>query len=225
MQISYPAFDQLVTEHFTDVYRLCFLLTGEPAGAWQTTFQTFLYMGTQKEEFTDPDAEQDALYRWCVHTCTDYYYRKIRKRPRRARFQENVPFSVSDGLWTLLGMPFKKRASVFFTCYLGYTQEHTRHILNKKAGHQPAPHRAAGSSSSDVSEDQWREAISSVSPAEDGEAQMLSEIYLRFEERNVPLENKLRDIRSWWDHSVIWIAAAILLLFAAAAWYTARIIV
>lgn len=217
MQISYPSFDQLVTEYFADVYRLCFLLTDGRTGAWQTTFQTFLYMGAISEPFADKTAEQDAIFYWCIRTCTDYYYRKIRRRPRRERFSKDTPFPVSDNLWELLGMPFQKKAAVFFICYLGFTPERTRHILNKKAA------LPAINGMDPELQEKWKQAVSSIAPAADGAAQLSGEAYLRFEERNVPLENRLRGIRCWWDHAVIWIAAAILVLFAAAAYYTSGI--
>lgn len=230
MQISYPSFDQLVTDRFPDVYRLCFLLTGEPSAAWQTAFQTFLYMGTQQEPFPEEDDEQNVLWSWCVRTCTDYYYRKIRRRKRRDRFEQDVPFSVSDNLWSLLGMPFRKKAVIFFTDYLGFTPERTEYILSGRAANQKSKHVVSPSESTKQTptgqqHEAWREAAASICTAPDGASQLLGEIYLRFEERNVPLENKLRNLRYWWDHAVIWIAAAIVLLFVAAAWYTAQIVV
>lgn len=249
MPISYPSFDQLVTDQFPDVYHLCFLLTGEPSSAWQTAFQTFLYMGTadigtaaapqepgegqadQTSELAPEPVstqmsggiqEQNVLWSFCIRTCTDYYYRKLRRRPSRRRFEETAAFPVSDSLWELFCMPFQKKAAVFFTDHLGFTPERARSVISgKKAGLAPA----APSPMPSGMNGQWEEVIASIPLPEDGAQQMLSEIYLRFEERNVPLENRLRDIRYWWDHAVIWIAVAIILLFAAAAWYTSRIVV
>lgn len=213
MQISHPDFDGLLEKHFADIYRLSFLLTALPADAWQATFQTFLYLGAQTESFLDEKTEQDALYGFCIRTCTDYYYRKIRRRPRRERFEKLVPFAVSDRLWALMGLPFHKKAALFLTCYLDLPSIQAAHILQShaKTGGNPAGCEAA----------QWRDTIASIRPAADGASQMSSQIYLRFEERNVPLENRLRRIRLWLDQAVIWIAVAIVLLFAATAYYTA----
>lgn len=230
MQISYPSFDQLVTNHFPDVYRLCLLLTKDPSSAWQTAFQTFLYMGTIAEPFPDEAAEQNALFSWCVRTCTDYYYRKIRRKKRREFFEQEVPFPVSDSLWELLGLPLQKKAAVFFNDYLGFAPERTRLILKgddltQNASHKTSVTPQGPKGAKEPGNEQWQQAVASIRPAEDAASQLLGEIYLRFEERNVSLENKLRNIRYWWDHAVIWIAAAIILLFAAAAWYTAQIVV
>jgi hypothetical protein len=53
--------------------------------------------------------------------------------------------------------------------------------------------------------------------------QISDELYLRFEERSVGLENRLRSIRLFMDHAILWIALGILILFAAAVFYTARL--
>lgn len=202
MQILYPLFDEMLDKHLQNVYRLCFLLIREPSGAWQAAFQTFLYMGTQPQACPTPEEEQNLLYQWCIRTCKDYYYRKMHKRPKRERLEKSVPFPVSDSLWDLLGKPFKKRTELFFSEYLNTTLE-------------PLP-RAAGSHMHST-----QDAIASIVMKADEAEAFLDQIYLRFEQRNVPLENKLRVLRSHWDHAVTWLALAVILLFAAAAWYTA----
>lgn len=261
MQVSYPEFDRLVTEQFPDAYRLCFLLTASPSDAWPAAFQAFLYMGTQAELYADSGAEQAALFGWCIYTCRDYYYRKMRRRPRRAKFEKTVPFPVSGPLWELLRLPFGKKAEIFLIDYLGLSQEYARRILNMKpgtgipsslsgspsslsgspyshsgspSGHSGGPglhgayrqddgHGIPDGCAAPAGGFSHREAITSIQPPENGAGQMVSELYLRFEERNVPLENKLRRFRLWWDRAVIWIAAVILVLFAAAAYYTAHL--
>lgn len=213
MQISYPDFDNLLEKHFDGIYRLSFLLTVRPSDTWQAAFQTFLYIGAQAEAFADEKAEQDALYAWCIRTCTEYYYRKIRRRPSRDKFQKLAPFPVSGQLWELMGLSFRKKAHIFLTSYLGLSPERIAAILEPPAGTEI--------NAGDFQKESWSHAIASISPPGDGASQLSSEIYLRFEERNVPLENRLRSIRFWWDRAVIWIAAAVVLLFAAAAYYTA----
>lgn len=215
MQISYPDFDNLLENHYDGVYRLCFLLTVRPSDAWQAAFQTFLYMGAQTEGADDETAGQDALYAWCIRTCTDYYYRKIRRRPRRSEFQKLVPFPISDQLWELMRLPLRKKAYLFLTCYLKLPPERTAGIMEAISG--------AETNTKSRPPGDWYGAIASIIPPENGSAQLSSEIYLRFEERNVPLENRLRNIRFLWDRAVVWIALAVVLLFAAAAYYTANL--
>jgi hypothetical protein len=53
--------------------------------------------------------------------------------------------------------------------------------------------------------------------------QISDELYLRFEERSVGLENRLRRIRLFMDHAILWIAMGILALCAAAVFYTSRL--
>jgi hypothetical protein len=53
--------------------------------------------------------------------------------------------------------------------------------------------------------------------------QISDELYLRFEERSVGLENRLRSIRLFMDHAILWIAMGILALCAAAVFYTSRL--
>jgi hypothetical protein len=53
--------------------------------------------------------------------------------------------------------------------------------------------------------------------------QISDELYLRFEERSVGLENRLRSIRLFMDHAILWIAMGILVLCAAAVFYTSRL--
>lgn len=215
MQISYPDFDNLLEKHYDGIYRLSFLLTVRPPDAWQAAFQAFLYMGAQTEGADGETAGQDALYAWCIRTCTDYYYRKIRRLPRRSEFQKLVPFPVSDQLWELMRLPLRKKAYIFLTCYLELPPERAAGIMEALSG---AEIGAKNCPSGD-----WYGAIASIRPPENGSGQLSNEIYLRFEERNVPLENRLRNIRFLWDRAVIWIALALVLLFAATAHYTASL--
>lgn len=207
MHISYPFFDELLDKYLQDVYRLCFLLIPKPAVAWQAAFQTFLYMGTQPEACPTPEEEQKVLFQWCVKTCEDLYYRKMQKCPKRDSLAKSVPFPVSDCLWELLGQPFKKRKELFFCAYLNTGLE--------------SEAQAADGHSRITNPSTIRDALATISMRPEELASFHDQIYLRFEERNVPLENKLRILRSHWDHAVIWLAVAVILLFAAAAWYTA----
>lgn len=215
MQISYPDFDNLLEKHYDGIYRLSFLLTVRPSDAWQAAFQTFLYIGAQTEGADGETAGQDALYAWCIRTCTDYYYRKIRRLPRRSEFQKLVPFPVSDQLWELMRLPLRKKAYIFLTRYLKLPPERAAGIMEELSG--------AKASTKSCPHGDWYGAISSIIPPENGCVQLSNEIYLRFEERNVPLENRLRSIRFLWDRAVVWIALAVVLLFAAAACYTASL--
>lgn len=220
MRLSFPSFDSFMTEQFPEVYRLCLLLTASPPDAWQAAFQTFLYVGameTKQELSADFSTEQEALFYWCMRTCTDYYYRKIRRRPKKAAYEKAAGFSVSDDLWELLGLPFGKKAAVFFICYLGYSPRETQQIIRSRA----IPLKSAGFSG--PAADRWRGAVASIAVSPDSADQMLASLYMRFEERSVKLENRLRNLRFWWDRAVIWIAAALLILFAAAALYTANL--
>ncbi len=53
--------------------------------------------------------------------------------------------------------------------------------------------------------------------------QLGDNLLMRWQERNVPLENRLLRIRSAADRLVPYLALALVLLCAAAAWYTSRL--
>lgn len=50
------------------------------------------------------------LFSCAIRLCDDYYLRRMRKRPSRAAMEAcGLPFQITDALWNLMSLPFKKR--------------------------------------------------------------------------------------------------------------------
>lgn len=216
MAIKNHHLSDLMENESVGIYRLNFLLTMDAAAARELTFQTFLYMGAA-ETTENKEAEQTQLYQFAIHACEDYFYRKMRRAPKREKFQAACPFYIEDELWGILQWPFQKKA--VFYLYFCVTQELERisAITGIKTGEIKkllgntaiCPHGTDSFSGIifDTGNQDW----------------LTDQVYMRFEERNVGLENKLLNIRSTMDRAVPWIAVGILVFFAAAAWYTAQL--
>lgn len=207
--------DGLLESWYPDVYRLCFLLSCHGVSAREITFQTFLYAASQECAF--PDSEEAAVYVFscAIKTCDDYFLRRFRRVKSRKQIQESVSFPISDRLWDFLKLPFSRKAALYLHGALGMSPETVARILHLT----PAKTGRLLSRSFSLEPEELRV----ICPDPEDSAQISDELYLRFEERNVSLENRLRDLRLSLDRAIPWIAVGILVLFAAAAAYTAHL--
>ncbi len=215
MTVKNTNFDSLLNQWYLDVYRFCFLLSCHGDAARDLVFQTFLYAGADPNF---PDKEPEAsmkLFSYAFKTCNDYYLRKMRRIPSRKILSESVTFFVSDTLLNFLKLPVKKKAALVLHKNLSFSISQTQGILNLSHGKaekllSPSASKAALS----------QEDYVSILPDHETASQISDDLYIRFEERNVKLENRLRDIRLAMDQSIIWIALIILGIFGAAALYS-----
>lgn len=220
MELSYPSFWRLYDQWYEDLYRGCFLLLMEQKAAEEAVLRTFLRIGTEKEAFPDRQTEERALLRWAVRGCEDFYYRKLRRMPKRAALAgAGLPFPVDDGLWALLQQPFEKKAAFYLIRYLGLSAEDAGKILGTRPGRAARLARVKGP----YAANELKKSAGAICLDEEGRERLADLIYLEFDGSNVARKNRLRDLRSAWTRAVPWIALVIVLLFLAAAVYTASL--
>lgn len=218
MAIQHSDFDTLLENWYSRVYQFCFLVTTQSSAADDLTFQTFLYAGSEPAPDTK-EAQSVRLFALAWKSCEDYFYRKMRKRSSRESVEKEWGFSsessISDEEWNVLNSSPSKKAAWYLSQTADFSSQDIAQILGCSVSH-------AQQMTGDHSLPYPAALIEKIPPKESFD-EMSDRIYLRFEQRNVGLENKLRNFRLFWDKAVIWIALAIVVLFAAAAFYTAAI--
>lgn len=211
-----PCLDSLVKDWYAEVYSFCFIMTGHEEAAREITFQTFLYAGADEHFPQEEHAVHLQMMTYAVRTCEDYYLRRIRPRPDRKQLEQLLNFPIRDPLYQFLCDSLVQKAAIVLRFHHGFTIQEIADILKlrpKKVSYlvekgyffDPTEYRA----------------FAPKSDPDDTIAQFSDELYLRFEERSVGVENKLRSIRLAADKNIGWVALGILILFAAAALYTA----
>ena len=209
MALTCPNFDAHFQTWYEDIYRLCFLLVPSARSAYHCTFHVFLRLGTR----TAPDLSEEELRRFLVkealEVCGDFYLRKPRRRPEREQLAQKFPGPLGDSLWAAFSLPLKARAAFYLRYCMGLSEAESAALVGAQSIRVPDPAAAA------------RE-YAVLTLGEDQAGVLLDEIYLRFQDRSVGLENRLLRIRSTMDRMAPWLALGVLLLCAAAAVYTAN---
>jgi hypothetical protein len=196
-----------------DVYRCCFLLTMDPGSASDAAFQSFLYLGAESEAL-EGNAETARLFSFVLRTCEDFYYRKLRRAPKRRRLDgAGLPFSITEPLWALMGLPFYKKARFFLAEYLKLDEAAVTQLLGRRGG---------GAVSLPYDHDALVQAVAAVIPDEHFADDLTDRIVMRFDERSVGVENGLLRARSAMDRLAPWLALAVIVLGLAAVWVAMR---
>ena len=206
-----PAFDAW----YPQVYTCCFLLTRHEGAARQVAMQIFLHLGAAKESFASPRAAELALFGWLLHNCEDFYYRKLRRLPRRSTLAEQLSFPPGDNLYALLRQPLPRRTAFALHHCLGCTLEESAALMKK------SPKAVAALFDEPSATEMLSELCKLPLTTEDKE-QMESDIYLRFSERSVGVENKLRDIRTLFQRLAVVLAVLVLGLFVFSVYYATK---
>jgi DNA-directed RNA polymerase specialized sigma24 family protein len=213
MSIAHPQFDDLYARWGDEVYRCCFLLTMDPYSAADAFFQTFLYLGAEPKALEDDAAETVRLFSFALRTCEDFYYRKLRRVPKRKHLEATkLPFPVTDALWALLRQPFRKKARFFLADYLGLDEAVVNQLLGRRVGALSLPY------GSDV----LTQAVAAIVPDHWFADETMDKLVMRFDERSVGVENRLLRARSTMDRLVPWIALALLALGLVAVWIAGK---
>ena len=82
------AFEQLLLEHQTNVYNLCYRMAGNPDDAMDLSQETFLRAWRCLDQYQFASAFSTWLYRLCSNICIDFL--------RRRRRQQTVPLTFED---------------------------------------------------------------------------------------------------------------------------------
>lgn len=216
MAVENPCFDKLLEQWYPDIYRFCFLLSCHGDAARDIVFQVFLYAGADKSFPAQPDEACTKLFSYAARTCQDYYLRRMRRFPSQDALQASVCFPVSDTLINFLKLPPRQKAAWFLQAGPGLSSRQIGEILKLRPSQTD---RLLSLSARGVSLSQ--EDMASITPDYETSSQIEDALYMRFEERNVKLENRLRDIRLFMDQAILWIALGLLGILGAAAYYTA----
>lgn len=128
----------------------------------------------------------------------------------------NLPFPVTDGLYVFLKRPLMQRGALCLA-QSGFSEAEIAKIAGRSAAQF-----ACSSTPEAVSA---REAVSSIVFAEDDAHAMNDEIYARFEERSVGVENAIHDFRIRFDRLAPYLALAVLVLFAVAVYVSFKMAV
>lgn len=218
MKLLYPDFDGLVERWQRAVYSFCLLLVQTPGDARQAVFQTFLYLGA-RGELLAPEEERAQVFAYALRSCEDYFYRKGRRPIRRRELEGALAFPVEDGLWHLIRRPLKEKAAFYLVACLGCPAEEAGRALGESAGRVEKLAKGDGA----YEREALVQAVSGIAPDPEWAEGLLDELYFRFEERSVGVENRLRDLRLNVDRAVPWVALAVILLCVAAVLYTASL--
>lgn len=208
MALTCPRFDERFQAWYEDVYRLCFLLVPSAQSAYHCTFHVFLRLGAHTGPELSEEELRAFLVRQTLEVCGDFYLRKPRRRPDREQLDKGFSGRLGDSLWAVFHLPLKARAAFYLRYCMGLSPAESAALVGEPPLRVPDPEAAA------------RE-YALFALGEDRAATMLDEIYLRFQERSVGLENRLLHLRSTLDRLAPWLALAVVLLCAAAAAYTA----
>jgi len=211
MDMVYTDFDPFFSDHYEAAYRLAFILCRNPGAARTAVFQALIALAASAP--TSSRNDQKRLMQAVVTECKAYYSKKKHRAPTRERLQPYVPFRISDSLWQAMKRPFSLKAAVFLHDILEYTPCETAEVLHTN---EKTVGKALRANSLDL------RCVGEII-MEDAKAQaLLDDVYLRFTERNVPFELKLRKLKRRVDAIVPYIALAIILFCVAAVIYTAN---
>ena len=215
MSIICSHFDAYYEKWAAQTGALCYLLCRHKPDSLDVAFQSLLRLGGAKDrEIGESDARM-LLFKSAVRLCDDYYLKKMRRLPSRKNLNmQDLPFEMTDSLYALLRLPFKKRAALALSRF-GFSAEEIADILHVKP-------QAAAALIADPGIPGWEAALDSILLTEDELYVMSDRIVERFSERSVGVENAIHDARNRFDRLAPILALCVLVFFAVAIWYVKR---
>ena len=197
-------------------YRFCLLLTVRPRKAEQAAFQSFLCLAEESGPLSAGE-ERRRLYRALLRASEDTWYRKGSAPLKKEAFEELTGAAPGDALWRLMKRPLRRKAAAFLVYGARFSAEDAAAVLGVRRGRVEKWLAAERDAREAVA------ALGAFAPESAWEEQLGDNVLMRWQERNVPLENALLRFRSVADRLVPYLALAVLLLCAAAVWYTAQL--
>ena len=197
-------FDDFFSRWYPDIRRLCFAMTEYELDARNLAFKTFLRLGAAKDPQIKENDAKFLLFSSGFTLCVDYFGRKPRRLPdKKALEGMSLPFAVTDNLCVFLKLPLARRGA-FCLAHAGKSAAHFAFSSTPKA-------------------DSAREAVSSILFDESDADAMSDEIYARFAERSVGVENRIHDFRIGFDKIAPYLALAVLAIFAIAVFVSVKL--
>ena len=208
-------FDTYYEQWHREIGALCYILCRDRAGSRDVAFQTFLRLGGAKDSEIGEEDAKFLLYNSAVRLCDDYYLKKMHRMPGRKTLEaQDLPFPVTDALYALMRLPFRRRAALALMQF-GFSQDELAKVLGVRAS-------SVQRLTSDPGIPDWQSALESTKLTEDEALVMSDRIYTRFAERSVGVENAIHDARNLFDRVAPWLALGVLLLFAFSVWFVSR---
>lgn len=205
-------FDVYFEKWSTQIGALCTLLCRNRRDSLDVAFQSLLRLGGAKNpEIVESDARM-LLFQSAVRLSDDYYLKKMHHLPSRKKLAaQNLPFEITDSLYALLRLPFKKRAALALS-HFGFSDAELAEILRVRQ-------QSVSSLLADPGIPGWEAALDSLLLSEDEQLMMSDRILERFSERSVGVENAIHDARNLFDRVAPWLALGVLFLFAVSIFY------
>ena len=208
-------FDSYYEQWHREIGALCYILCRDRAGSLDVAFQTFLRLGGAKNPEIDRSDARMLLFKSAVRLSDDFYLKKMHRLPSRKKLQaQALPFPMTDALYALMRLPFRRRAALALGQF-GFSQEEIARLLGVREA-------AAARLLRDPDIPGWQEALESTKLTEDEALIMNDRIYTRFAERSVGVENAIHDSRNAFDRALPYLAAAVLAICALSVWYVSR---
>ncbi|HPJ01721.1 MAG TPA: hypothetical protein PKU80_02645 [Candidatus Limiplasma sp.] len=211
MGLVYHNFDLFFNKQYEAAYRFAFLLCRHPDAASAVVFQAML--ASAASDASSPQEDETILFAALLAECEGYYLKKPHRLQKREKLQKLTPFPISDPLWQALKAPLREKAVISLHDIAHFEPARIARIIHMK---EEAVRKLIAAQTLDVS------CVQDIAPSQSARA-MLDDIHLRFAERSVAFEQKLRRFKRRLDKLVPYIAAAVILLCIAAILYTANL--
>ena len=180
-------YENIVRENYAKLYKYAFIESCHDISAKDITFQALLYS-------VDPDRGDRSVWQNAHSVLNDFFLRSLRRRRSRDEITAGVTFPISDGLWDFLEKPDQEKEAVFLMAEVGLTKKEAADIMAVHVSRLP-----------DLSQEE-RSRISSlfsvIVPDGASEEEAADRVLLRFTERSVGFENRLRDLRLFFENDL-----------------------
>ncbi len=216
MRRMYRDLERMAEREGEAVFRLCYVLTGRVRTAERAAFQAFLYLAEEPEGLDDGEARR-RLYRWALRAAEDEKYRRSSSPLRRGALEEELGRRIDDALWRFLRRSMKRKAGCWLVWAGGFSPRSAADVLRLR------PRRLEKYLAASEERDALLAEGALPAPSGAWASQLPDDLLLHWQERNVPLENRLLRIRSAADRLVPILALAAALLCASAVWYAGRV--
>lgn len=216
MKEMYQNIEAVANAEGAAAYSFCLLLTARPRKAEESALQGFLSLSEERGALS-AEEERRRLYRALLRVSEDAWYRRGAAPLKRGAFAELTGRAPGDALWRLMKRPLKRKAAAFLVYGARFSPEDAAAVLGVR---QKRVERWLAADSG------AREAIADLgafAPPDAWWEQLADHVLMRWQERNVPLENALLRFRSAADRLVPYLALAAVLLCVAAVWYASRV--